>query len=158
MVARLQQFLALAWLVAVLASATALMWFGATTWAWAALVLLLVGQALFLAAGFLVLAAVQENTPTPPPSVAQLVRAWWGETLWAPRVFSWQQPFRSNAQTDSVPVQSTTQRGVVFVHGFFCNRGIWNPWMARLRAAGSPFIAVNLEPVFGSIGEYLPVI
>ena len=44
------------------------------------------------------------------------------------------------------------------MHGFFCNRGIWNPWMSRLRTAGAPFIAVNLEPVFGSIDEYLPVI
>ena len=42
----------------------------------------------------------------------------------------------------------------MFVHGFVCNRALWTPWMKRLRAEGHPFIAVNLEPVFGSIDEY----
>ena len=42
------------------------------------------------------------------------------------------------------------RRGLVLVHGFVCNRGLWNPWLPRLRAAGVPCIAVNLEPVFGS--------
>lgn len=158
MMARVQQFLTLAWLAAAMACAASAVLFGVPTWALTVLVLLLVGQALFLAVGFLVLASVQENTPMPAPSASQLARAWWGETLRAPRVFSWQQPFRSNAQPDSVPPQPATQSGVVLVHGFFCNRGIWNPWMTRLRAAGVPFIAVNLEPVFGSIGEYPLVI
>ncbi len=40
------------------------------------------------------------------------------------------------------------------MHGFFCNRGLWNPWLRRLRAAEIPFIAVSLEPVFGSIDAY----
>jgi triacylglycerol lipase len=40
------------------------------------------------------------------------------------------------------------------VHGFVCNRGLWNPWMAALRADGVPFVAINLEPVFGSIDGY----
>jgi triacylglycerol lipase len=40
------------------------------------------------------------------------------------------------------------------VHGFFCNRGLWNPWMRRLRRAGVPFLALNLEPLFGSIDSY----
>jgi pimeloyl-ACP methyl ester carboxylesterase len=42
----------------------------------------------------------------------------------------------------------------VLVHGFFCNRGLWNPWLQRFRAADIPFVAVNLEPVLGSIDEY----
>jgi triacylglycerol esterase/lipase EstA (alpha/beta hydrolase family) len=48
--------------------------------------------------------------------------------------------------------------GIVFVHGFVCNRAFWNPWMKKLRAVGVPFIAVNLEPVFGSITDYAPAI
>ena len=47
---------------------------------------------------------------------------------------------------------------MLFVHGFFCNRGLWNPWMRRLRAAGIPFVAVNLEPVFGSIDSYASIV
>ncbi|MBC7939908.1 MAG: alpha/beta hydrolase, partial [Chitinophagaceae bacterium] len=33
---------------------------------------------------------------------------------------------------------------------------IWNPWLKRLTAQGTPFVAVNLEPVFGSIDDYTP--
>ena len=43
---------------------------------------------------------------------------------------------------------------MVLVHGFFCNRGLWNPWMTRLRTRGIPFVAVTLEPAFGSIERY----
>jgi hypothetical protein len=55
-------------------------------------------------------------------------------------------------QLDLPPLPSR-RRGVVLMHGFVCNRGFWNPW---LRAAGQvmPFVAVNLEPVFGSIDAY----
>jgi triacylglycerol esterase/lipase EstA (alpha/beta hydrolase family) len=50
------------------------------------------------------------------------------------------------------------RRGVVFIHGFVCNRGFWNPWLVRMRTLGHPFVAVNLEPVFGSIDAYVPII
>lgn len=46
------------------------------------------------------------------------------------------------------------RRGVILVHGFLCNRGFWNPWMKVLRRRGIPFVAVNLEPPFGSITTY----
>jgi len=47
---------------------------------------------------------------------------------------------------------------VLLVHGYVCNRGFWNPWMRRLRAEGVPFVAINLEPVFGGIDDYTPLI
>jgi triacylglycerol esterase/lipase EstA (alpha/beta hydrolase family) len=50
------------------------------------------------------------------------------------------------------------RRGLVLVHGFVCNRGLWNRWMLRLRERDVPFIAVNLEPVFGSISDYASTI
>ena len=83
-----------------------------------------------------------------------------GETLVAPLIFCWRQPFRAEAILDNVAPASVTHglRGVVFVHGFFCNRGIWNPWLERLQGQGHAFVAVNLEPVFGSIDEYVPQI
>ena len=37
-------------------------------------------------------------------------------------------------------------------------RGLWLPWMRRLRALGIPYTSVNLEPVFGSIDDYMPLI
>jgi triacylglycerol esterase/lipase EstA (alpha/beta hydrolase family) len=73
-------------------------------------------------------------------------------------VFFWRQPFRWRAEPDCMESGSQGRRGVVLVHGFVCNRGLWNPWMARLRAEGHPFIAVNLEPVFGSIDDYAAII
>ena len=87
---------------------------------------------------------------------AQLVRAWANEVVYAARVFGWHQPWRSKIFSDWVP--ASRRCGVVLVHGFFCNRGFWNPWMARLRAAQVPHIAVNLEPPFGSIDDYAEII
>jgi pimeloyl-ACP methyl ester carboxylesterase len=43
---------------------------------------------------------------------------------------------------------------VVLVHGFLCNRGLWLSWMPLLRSRGHAYVAVNLEPVFGSIDAY----
>jgi triacylglycerol lipase len=47
---------------------------------------------------------------------------------------------------------------VVLIHGFVCNRGLWTPWLEQLKAQGHCFVAVNLEPVFGSIDDYAPII
>ena len=88
------------------------------------------------------------------PRVGQLLRAWLGEVLVAPRVFLWRQPFRNGSEPDHLPADANGRRGVVLVHGFFCNRALWNPWLRRLRSAGIPFAAVNLEPVLGSIDDY----
>ena len=50
------------------------------------------------------------------------------------------------------------QRGVLLVHGFVCNRGLWNPWLQRLRTLNVPVVAVNMEPVFGTIDDGIPII
>ena len=92
------------------------------------------------------------------PSWVQVLRSWLGEALTAPRVFLWRQPFRSRRHPDHLPTDAAGRRGVLLVHGFFCNRGLWNPWLPRLRADGVPFVAVNLEPTFGSIDDYGPIV
>ena len=114
----------------------------------------------FLALEFLILRYVNRADPTPQPGWAELLRAWAGETLTAPQVFCWRQPFRAKAIADNLSPMGLTHglRGVVFVHGFFCNRGLWNPWLKRLRGQGHAFVAVNLEPLFGSIDNYVPQI
>ena len=88
------------------------------------------------------------------PTISQLIRCWIHECAAAPRVFFWRQPFRSRSIVDCPSAPGPRRRGVVLVHGFACNRGLWNPWMRRLQADGIPFVAVNLEPVFGSIDSY----
>jgi triacylglycerol lipase len=116
--------------------------------------LVLWGYALFLGAEFILLAVIHQDDPAPRASGAQLMRAWWSEVTSAPQVFCWRQPFRSHAEPDQLRTPEQARRGIVFVHGFVCNRGLWNPWLTRLRAVGVPFVAVTLEPVFGAIDHY----
>jgi hypothetical protein len=103
---------------------------------------------------FALLRRVNRDDPAPPPRIGEVLRAWWAEAFGALRVFGWQQPWRWRRYPDQLPADAAGRRGLVLVHGFVCNRGLWNPWWPRLRAAGVPSIAVNLEPVFGSIDRY----
>jgi pimeloyl-ACP methyl ester carboxylesterase len=118
----------------------------------------LFGYAGFLAIEFVLVGVLHGDDPTPRASAWQLLRAWAGEVVTAPRVFCWRQPFRSGAEPDWLPAGAAGRRGVVLVHGFACNRGLWNPWLRRLRAADVPCIAVNLEPACGSIDAYPPIV
>lgn len=96
--------------------------------------------------------------PAPRASMSQVVRAWWQETAVARRVFGWEQPFRSRRVPDSTagsPRRRPGVAGVVLIHGFVCNRGFWTPWLEDLQARGACFEAVNLEPVFASIDQYV---
>ena len=160
MLARLQQATTLGLILAAAIWAAWLFRAGEPLWAIAGSAFMVFGYAIFLGAEFLLLRIVNRGDAVPPATVRQLLRAWWGEVWAAPLVFCWRQPFRSQAVPDWLPRRSamSAPRGVVLVHGFVCNRGIWNPWMKRLRAGGVPYVAVNLEPVFGSLDSYPPCI
>lgn len=109
---------------------------------------------------FLLMAWVCRHDAT-RPKPAQLLRAWWAEAHWAALVFGWWQPFRMQAVPDWLPPRpghAPAPRGVVLVHGFLCNRAFWTPWFAPLRAGGHAFVAVTLEPAFGSIDDYAPTL
>lgn len=110
----------------------------------------------FLAIEFILLRIVNQDDPAPQSTWQELLSAWIGETWTAPQVFCWRQPFRANAIPDHLAPQAEVQgqRGVVFVHGLFCNRGFWTPWLKRLQGGRHAFVAVNLEPLFGSIDHY----
>lgn len=158
MLARLQQAITLS---LILLAAGWAAWFGHQGrwgWALAGTLSILFGYALFLGLEFVMLAFTRGDDPAPRATPAQLLRAWWGEVLSAPRVFCWRQPFLSNAEPDWLEPAHAGRLGVLFVHGFVCNRGFWNPWLRRLRAAGVPHVAVNLEPVFGGIDEYVKIV
>jgi triacylglycerol esterase/lipase EstA (alpha/beta hydrolase family) len=118
--------------------------------------LLLFGYALVLALGFLALASNNKHDAAGPPLWRDLVPAWWTECVVAAQVFYWRQPFRSLALPDYMPANG--RRGVVFVHGLVCNRGLWTPWLKACRTKGIGFVAVNLEPVFGSIDGYVATV
>ncbi|MGZ8258940.1 MAG: esterase/lipase family protein [Caldimonas sp.] len=122
------------------------------------LAVVIAGYAGVLAAEFVLVRRSFARDDALRPRTGQLVRAWAAEAIVAPRVFLWQQPFRSASEPDHLPTASRGRRGLVLVHGFFCNRGLWNPWLRRLRAEDIAFVAVNLEPVLGSIDDYGPTV
>lgn len=158
MLARLQRFttvglLALALLWAVLAWRA-----GHAGWALIGALLIVFAYALVLALEFALLHRAHGDDPTPRATPAQLLRAWIGEVMSAPLVFCWRQPFRSEVWPDHLPPGAAGRRGLLLVHGFVCNRGLWSPWLAKLHEQGTPFIAVNLEPVFGSIDDYIGIV
>jgi hypothetical protein len=123
---------------------------GGLSWGVAGALLSLAIPAVFLLIGFLALRRI--NREPAPPTWPELVSAWWRECWALERVFSWAQPWRAAAQLDHLP--SSAGAAVLFLHGFACNRGLWNEWMARLRLQPVAFMALNLEPVHGSIDAY----
>jgi triacylglycerol lipase len=158
MLARLQQFTTFSLLFGAIAWAAWQLSLGRWGWALAGALLILLGYAVVLGLEFLLLAVVRHGDPAPVATSSQLLRAWWGEATSAPAVFCWRQPFRSQAEPDHLPLDAHGRTPCLLVHGFVCNRGFWNPWLRRLRAADVPFIAVNLEPVFGSVDDYVDLL
>jgi pimeloyl-ACP methyl ester carboxylesterase len=154
--ARLQQLLAAGIAIA------ALVWFMAwwparPVLAMAGALLIVFAHAVVLAIEFVLLRATSAKDPAPKPSARQLFIAWCRETCYATVVFGWRQPFAWRELPDNL--EGTAGRtGLVFIHGFVCNRGFWTPWMRQARAAGHPFIGVNLEPVFCDIDDYAATI
>ncbi len=137
-------------------------------WAWAlpqglslalaGLVVFVCWYALGLGLPFVLMHAVNRADAAPRATLAQVLRAAVAEARCAAVVFGWRQPLRSASVPDWLPDAPTGQRGVVLVHGFLCNRGLWLPWMPLLRARGHAYVAVNLEPVFGSIDAYVATV
>ena len=79
------------------------------------------GYTAILAVEFVFLRVLNRTDPAPQATVFELFSAWVGESLVAPQVFCWRQPFRSKALPDNLAQDAVTQgkRGVVFIHGFF---------------------------------------
>ena len=159
MLARIQQLLTLV-LLAVPVAWALYFWQSSPALAACGFIVLVLGCTAVLALEFALLWRVNRIDPAPQATFSELVSAWWGESLIAPKVFCWRQPFRANALPDNIAPEGIVpgKRGVVFIHGFFCNRGFWNPWLKRLQGSGHAYVAVSLEPVFGSIDEYTPLV
>lgn len=157
MLARLQRGICAALLVLAMGVAYWL-WPHGPVWALAGFLGVVFFYVAVFAVEFSLLNLINRGCGMPLATPAQLVNAALRETVVAFQTFGWRQPFRSKLVPDHLPVLAPGQtgpRGVVLVHGFVCNRGFWNPWLPMLRARGHAFVAVNLEPVFGSIDGYL---
>lgn len=160
--ARLQQVIALFLISCAL---------GWTWWAWerswglalAGVLFVVFGYGLVLALEFVAVGFLSREDSLIAARPLELVRAWWLEVRVAPLVFLYRQPFTWRRLPDSTAdremgLEDQQRRSVVFVHGFFCNRGFWQPWMAQLRKRGLQYTSVNLEPVFGPIDDYIPIV
>jgi triacylglycerol lipase len=115
--------------------------------------LLFWGYGLVMGVGFASLLWINNQAGPARPSVWQLPAVWWREFWICEWVFALQQPFAEHRQPDHLPERST-QRGVLLLHGFSCNRGLWNHWLPRLRREGHAVIALSMEPALGSIDAY----
>lgn len=114
-----------------------------------------------LAMQFASLRWLNRADPAPQATLLQIARAWWIESVVAVRVFFWWQAFHADRHPDRVPSDagdSAGGRGVLLVHGFICNRAIWTRWFPVLQSRSIPYVAVNLEPVFGPIDGYVPIL
>jgi len=155
MIARLQRWLVLGSLVIAILWVSA-WWTRSPAVAVVGLCVLVFGHAGFLALEFVASYGVGAKDPIPRAAAMKYAMAWLAECLVAPRVFCWQQPFRWASIPDRL--QPDGRRGAVLIHGFVGNRGFWNPWLRQLRASGRTFLAVNLEPPFGSIDNYTRIV
>ncbi|WP_114969500.1 esterase/lipase family protein [Rhodoferax ferrireducens] len=75
------------------------------------------------------------------------------------RVFLLQQPW-AVAPPGVMPATAAPPRRipVLLVHGYLCNHRVWDVMAPRLRGAGHPVLALDLEPLFTSIDRYVPLI
>lgn len=85
-----------------------------------------------------------------------VLRAWLGEIVSSLRAFFHSQIWFGDRE---LPTAASRRKiPVLLVHGYFCNRALWRPLATVLAARGHPVGSVNLEPVFGSIDDYVPII
>lgn len=155
MLARLQRAITCCMVLVAVAWALIALSRGAVGAAVAGAVLIVGAYAVVLAGEVFVMALVNNRCNEPPATAWQLAGAWIAEVLSAPRVFCWRQPFRSQVWPDHLPRSAQGGRGLLLVHGFVCNRGLWNPQLKRLTGTDTPFVAVNLEPPFGTLDDYV---
>jgi triacylglycerol lipase len=77
------------------------------------------------------------------------------------KVFTLWQAWWPAKSVDYLPAAKAAEppkRGVLFLHGYFCNSALWFAHRALARERGVPHIALTTEPAFGSIDDYLPAV
>ncbi len=151
--ARLQALVTFAWLATLLA--WVLFHRASPGAALGGAIAIAMAHAWVLALEFLALCWVSRSDAVPVATARQLWRAWCSETWVAPQVFCWHQPFRSQRFPDLLAPRHQGRRGVVLVHGYLCNRGVWNLWLERLQSEDRPFIALDLAPIFAPIESHV---
>jgi triacylglycerol lipase len=92
---------------------------------------------------------------TPELSWPGIFRLFAGEFCATMVCSSWGMPFQ---RFDQRSFTDSTALPVLLIHGYGCNSGYWH-WMSRaLQEAHITHYAVDMEPVFGSIDGYAPLV
>lgn len=82
----------------------------------------------------------------------------WGEFVASFRAFQCEMPWTPTRPLPGETLCTAQPVPVLLVHGYLCNRQVWRPMASALAARGHAVAAVDLEPVFGSIDHYPPII
>lgn len=78
------------------------------------------------------------------------------ETFSFAYLFTWAQPLAPWLWRDR---PGTDGAALLFVHGFFCNRGFWRTQATRLHHRyGASVYGLDLEPLFGSLDRLVPLL
>jgi triacylglycerol esterase/lipase EstA (alpha/beta hydrolase family) len=158
MFARVTRMLFVAWFAALAAALHRGATQGWTVGVGLVLFLLLFAHPTVLAVEFLLSRRIGVRVDGSRVAFPVVLRAWLREWVDSTLTFGWRLPWRARAVPDHLPASARGRRGVVLVHGFICNRALWNPWLERLRALDRAFVAVDLEPVFGDIDGYAAIV
>ena len=158
MLARVTRVLFIAWFALLAALLVVGRVSGWTTGCWVALYVLVLGHPTLLAVEMILARRIAARNGAPLARWRDMPGALLGEWFESTTIFGWRMPWRANAVEDHLPRTSRGLRGVVFIHGYICNRGLWNPWMRRLLKLDRAFVAVSLEPAFADIDDYIPQI
>lgn len=90
----------------------------------------------------------------PPGNWRNAQRVWAKETLLSLRAFCWRMPFCADFAEPPIAFDPG-RRALLLVHGYACNRAVWLPLLRAGVLDGCNIATVNLEPVFGSIDDYV---
>jgi len=146
-------------------------WVASQCWPhfWGVFFLALLGSVLFplvlygMVIGFL----MHKSRPSGPDILRW--HALWGEFVATLQIYGFQLPWAFNppqvlpALTGSTGLTGLTgltaaRTPVLLVHGFVCNHRIWDKLSLALRRSGHPTLALDMEPLFTSIDDYVPII
>ncbi|GAA4411317.1 alpha/beta fold hydrolase [Quisquiliibacterium transsilvanicum] len=137
-------------------------WLGADAgWSWAAAVPAGLAAPLLVHAGVVGLnfgVASLAGSPTPEAqrlSLAGAASTYFREVADSIRTFQFALPWRHPAPLAGAG-PSSSEVPVLLVHGYFCNRQIWRPFAAWLAERGHAVEALDLDPAFCSIDDYVP--
>jgi pimeloyl-ACP methyl ester carboxylesterase len=126
-------------------------WLGALLLAAGVMLLL---QGLVVGRGFVLARRINRALPAGRQPTAVWIGAWLREWRVSLQVFSWRQPWRTQAEPDFLVPGAGGKRALLLLHGYYCNRALWQPAMRQARSHGVPHLALTLEPAFGSIDAY----